>query len=193
MFLSNRKRENYKPDIRTEEGFIALYNKYFQFVYENCFRYMNDDDVSENITSEIFASLWERRDDLYKEKWEKGSWKRYLARAAKHKLIDHLRSKDQLQHYLTTTKQETPHYEETTEREIYHSELANQVDTLIAQLPTRSREVFHLSRSKGLSHKEISEKLDISGAAVNKHITRALNFLREHLTEYSIRNRSTGT
>ena len=193
MFLSRRKQETNKQDIRTEQGFIALYNTYFQFVYEICFRYINDDDISENIASEIFASLWERREELHKEKWETGSWERYLSRAAKHKLIDHLRSREQQQRYMTTTKDESIESEETTEREIYHNELAEQVDTLIDQLPSRSREIYHLSRIEGLSHKEIAKQLDISGVAVNKHITRALNYLRENLTDYSIPSRPTGT
>jgi RNA polymerase sigma-70 factor (ECF subfamily) len=49
----------------------------------------------------------------------------------------------------------------------------------IDHLPARVREVFTLRRVKGLSQKEISERLGIAESTVERHMTRALLLLSE--------------
>ena len=186
MFLSKRKKGSHKSDIRTEAGFTAIYEQYVEFVYSVCYRYLGDVNLSEDIASKIFTSIWERRDTLYKETWKEGSWRRYLAKAVKHKVYDYFRSQEQSDNYLSTVVRKLHPSENTTERQVYLGELTDQVSHCIGQLPPKCREVFLLSREQGLSHKEISEILSISDNAIKKHITKALNHLRENLTDYSL-------
>jgi len=51
------------------------------------------------------------------------------------------------------------------------------------RLPPRSREVFLLHRSEGLSYLEIASQLSISVSMVEKHIARAAFFLRDWMAE----------
>lgn len=51
------------------------------------------------------------------------------------------------------------------------------------KLPERCREVFILSRLKGLKNREISETLQISTTAVEKHLAKALRILTEELKD----------
>ncbi|MEM9681154.1 MAG: RNA polymerase sigma-70 factor [Bacteroidota bacterium] len=190
MFIP--KRKSTKPDIRTEAGFTAIYEQYVEYVYSVCYRYLSDINLSEDTASKIFTSLWERRDILYKETWNEDSWRRYLAKAVKHKVYDYFRSREQSNNYISTIVRELHPAENTTEREIYLGELAEQVSHYVNQLPPKCKEVFLLSRENGLSHKEISKLLSISNNAIKKHITRALNHLRENLPECSLPERSTG-
>lgn len=48
---------------------------------------------------------------------------------------------------------------------------------LLAELPSRSREVFRMRRIEGLSQREISERLRISQSTVEKHMIKALRLL----------------
>ena len=59
--------------------------------------------------------------------------------------------------------------------------LQKAIHEIMDSLPEKCREVFRLSRMEGLSHKEISEKLDISKKTIENHMTRALKTLRIEL------------
>ncbi|MGD1892898.1 MAG: RNA polymerase sigma-70 factor [Cyclobacteriaceae bacterium] len=191
--MSRRKSVRNNPDIRTTEGFTILYETYVEFVFDICYRYLGELAPSQNITSEIFTSLWERRNVLYEDDWKDDSWKRYLSKAAKHKLYDFLRRQEQSKRYVSTAVQERLLYENTTEETLSASELSEQVNMVVNQLPPRCKEVFQLSRDEGLSYQEISEHLSISVNAVNKHISKALKSLRDHLVDYQLPNKSTGS
>ena len=58
-----------------------------------------------------------------------------------------------------------------------------QIALVLNQLPDRSREIFLLSRFRGLKNREIAEKLQISTTAVEKHIARALQYFSRHFSE----------
>lgn len=53
----------------------------------------------------------------------------------------------------------------------------------IGNLPPRCRDVFFLHRFEGLTHKEISGRLDISTKMVEAHLARAMLHLRRHWQE----------
>lgn len=65
--------------------------------------------------------------------------------------------------------------------ESLQEEYKKDLDRLIDNLPDRCREVFFLSRFKGLKNREIAEKLGISLTAVEKSIRRALGIFKNKL------------
>lgn len=189
MFLSKRKRTHNKQDIRTQLGFSALYKEHVKFVFDTCYCYLRDVDESENITSDIFTSIWERRETLNKETWEGDSWKRYLSKAVKNKVYNHIRIRNQNKTYVARVTSEFIPSQNMTEEDFQFGELADQIDTLMEQLLPKCQHVFKLSREHGMPHKEIAEHLSISDNAVKKHVSKALNYFREHLDDYKPPNR----
>jgi RNA polymerase sigma-70 factor, ECF subfamily len=63
-------------------------------------------------------------------------------------------------------------------------ELRNRLDKSIEDLPEACREIFKLSRTEELSHKEIANQLGISENTVKVQIYRALAKIRVYLREY---------
>jgi RNA polymerase sigma-70 factor (ECF subfamily) len=57
-------------------------------------------------------------------------------------------------------------------------ELQHVIQSAVAQMPNKMREVYQLSRKHHLSHKEIAERLDISDETVKKHIQHALQIIK---------------
>ena len=66
---------------------------------------------------------------------------------------------------------------------IYNELLEKYHDTL-NKIPQEYREAFLLNRNKGLTHRQIAEKLGISTQLVNYRICKALDILRVELKEY---------
>jgi RNA polymerase sigma-70 factor (ECF subfamily) len=65
--------------------------------------------------------------------------------------------------------------------QIEYHDLKKNIDCVVNKLPIRQKEIFVLSRTEGLSHKEIAKKLDISTKTVEYHITQSTGFLKEKL------------
>lgn len=60
-------------------------------------------------------------------------------------------------------------------------ELAYNINRSINLLPEKCKQAFLLSRSEDLSYKDISGQLNISVSTVEKHISKALKFLKTNL------------
>lgn len=177
-------------DIRTRAGYTRLYETYAAFVFNICFDYLEDEIISENLTADIFVSLWDRRDQLYQRSINKKmEWTHYLSKAAKNKAIDHIRSVESAKQYKVAYLRDFPLYENTTDSDVDYEELANQIASAVNKLPEKCQQIFRLSREDGLSKKEIASQLNISVDAVKRQITIALNKLRDHLPEYNIPKR----
>ena len=63
-------------------------------------------------------------------------------------------------------------------------ELENAIKNAIENLPEKCREIFELSRFKGLKYREIADKLNISVKTVETQMSRALESLRKKLDNY---------
>ncbi|MEM8938403.1 MAG: sigma-70 family RNA polymerase sigma factor [Bacteroidota bacterium] len=67
---------------------------------------------------------------------------------------------------------------------VIFTSLAGHIQHLLTKLPSRCREVFLMSRWQHKSHKEIASQLGISKKAVEKQITKAIQFLRSRLNDH---------
>jgi RNA polymerase sigma-70 factor (ECF subfamily) len=71
--------------------------------------------------------------------------------------------------------------EQLTSNEIDLSDKLKLMNLKIESLPSRTKEIFCLSKQNGLSNVEISETLNISLKTVEGHITKAFKLLRNEL------------
>ena len=62
-----------------------------------------------------------------------------------------------------------------------YEELRRQVNQILESLPPRCREVFVLSRLKGLRNREIADLMGISEQAVKNQISKALRVFRKEI------------
>ncbi|MHA7111669.1 RNA polymerase sigma-70 factor [Sunxiuqinia elliptica] len=67
---------------------------------------------------------------------------------------------------------------------LIEAELKEQLEKAIEELPEKCREVFILSRFQNKRNKDIAEELGISVKMVEKHITKALRYIRLSLGDY---------
>ncbi|MEM8896310.1 MAG: RNA polymerase sigma-70 factor [Bacteroidota bacterium] len=178
MFWKNRNTA--KQDITTSQGFEEVYNLYWDKVYAVCFHSTEDQGLAENMTQDIFKSLWERKAGLVIEK----SIEHYLVRAAKQKVAEHFRNQAIRKKHLERNAQDYNDAADCTEHDVALANLIDELGLLVDQLPSQCQNVFRLSRESGLTNKQIATKLQITERAVEYHISKALGFLKAHLSEY---------
>jgi RNA polymerase sigma-70 factor (ECF subfamily) len=73
---------------------------------------------------------------------------------------------------------------EASDSQVQASELQAALTKAIAELPPRTREVFVMSRERGLRYSEIAEELGVSVKAVEANMSRALRILRDRLAAF---------
>ena len=72
----------------------------------------------------------------------------------------------------------------STQKTVEFEEVREKVEAAIEKLPPKRKEIFLLSRSEGLTYKEIAEKLSLSIKTVEAHMRLALHDLRAELLHY---------
>ncbi len=74
--------------------------------------------------------------------------------------------------------------ENITELDVDKMLLDEYIEKLTEKLPPKRREIFILSRRKGLSNKQISELLHISESTIETQLSKALAFMKNELNMY---------
>ena len=164
----------------SEEAFKTLFEKYSKRLYYIAFQYLNDQEESEEIVQEVFYKVWLNYASIKPEL----PFIPYLIRIAKNILINRSKRKLVESAYIQTLQSNDALQNRQTEEKVIFQETKKIVNKLVQQFPAKRKEIFILSRYRGFSNKEISEKLNISERTVENHINKGLKFLKEKLTVY---------
>jgi RNA polymerase sigma-70 factor (ECF subfamily) len=161
-------------------SFEALFRTYYEMLCNFSRKFVGDMDEAEELVQDLFAQLWEKREQLKVET----SPQSYLFSAARNRCLNHLKHRkvrDQhAQSVLAAPLQSEPDATQALEA----AELQSRIQAAIDLLPARCREVFVLSRFQGKKYQEIATQMGISPRTVEVQIGKALKILREALRDY---------
>ena len=155
-------------------AFDQIYHTYWQKLFLYVVKVIRDKDAAEDIVQEIFVSLWQRRMEIANQSTLSG----YLFTAARFKGINFIQDQLKKGKHVERLIDHFTSRQDTLNESIAAKELNTLIDHELEKLPSKMREVFVLSRKENLSHKEISEKLQISDKTVKKQINNALKHFR---------------
>ena len=175
--LSREKQIVLKVIEGNHEAFAQLYDMYAERIYYFALRFMISKEDAENITQEVFVKVWETRDRLDVNL----SLSSYLFTIAKNTIFNLHRKRVNELAYLEHLGNYLESNQVRLENEIIFRDIQDHLEKLINELPPQRKKVFELSRKQGLSHKEISEQLNISEKTIETHIRLALKTLRDGL------------
>ena len=163
------------------DAFEDIFRKYNGKVYHFALATLYDKSLAEDITQNVFISIWEHRRDITSEK----NFQAYLYTIAKNmvyreteKMILAFRYQDYVTQLLLDEK------DFSTEETIDAHSLEEVILRLIDKLPEARRKIFLLHFTEDLSNKEIAKRLSISEKNVEMQVRRSLNYLQRHLKEY---------
>lgn len=156
---------------RKESSLKELYNRYWETLYLQAWRILQDEKASEDVVQEVFIDLWEKRkfNDIQ-------NLSGYLYQAVKNRTLMALRKNRITEEHLNAFKKIRP--VQTVDHTLQIKELRREITHHLEHLPPRCREVFYKSRFEHLKNDEIAEQLNISKRTVETHISHALRYLR---------------
>ena len=167
-------------------SFSELYLMYYPKLVRFAKEFVVLEEDAENITQDVFTDLGERRDAIDHIE----NVNAYLFRLVRNRCLDYLKHKVFEQKYaenvqasfeieLNLKLQSLDRFDVSDISE--GNETERLVRDAINSLPKRCRDIFLLSRMKGLKYREISEKLGISVNTVECQMGIALKKLRVKL------------
>ena len=157
-----------------QSAFENLYNIYADKLYYFALRFLKTKEDAENLTQEVFVKIWETRDRLDPDY----SFNAYLFTIAKNTIFNIHRKRVNERTYRDYLGNFFDFAHSKTENDLSLNDLQNRIDKCVENFPTQRKVVFELSRREGLSHKEISEQLNISEKTIETHIRLAFKTLR---------------
>ncbi|MFH7010386.1 RNA polymerase sigma factor [Flavobacterium sp. FlaQc-52] len=174
------KNRTILTDINSESAFKLAYLRYSAKVYGVCIHKVQSKEDAEEIVQDVFRSAWENR-----EKFKTGEpLENYLIKAAKYKLIDYYRKQQVKNQHLTIVSETAETSNNSTEDHMRFTDLKETVFSALHKLPSKTKEIFWMSRKKGLTNKEIAAELKVSEKTIEYHISSALKKFKVQLAEY---------
>ncbi|WP_143305981.1 RNA polymerase sigma factor [Chitinophaga vietnamensis] len=156
-------------------AFTEIYYRYWKRLFTLALHRLHARELAEDVVQDVLSGLWQRRMHTVID-----SLGAYLAVATRYATFRQL---EKMQ--ATIAADELPEsLHGTTDDQAELRFLQQSMQEQLQRLPEKCRLVFDYSRNKGWSNKEISQQLQISEKAVEKHITKALQRLRMQLKHY---------
>lgn len=160
------------------EALKGIYRKYWESLLDYSFSFIRDEAESKDIVQEVFVRLVVK-DHL---KGIQSNLKSYLYLSVKRDCIRYLRNKfssvalnDSFHQFLSST------HNEHTAQPIMLKELEYSYEKELTKLSPRLRQVFELSRTQGLSSREISLQLGLSDQTVRNQLSQVIRILKRKL------------
>lgn len=165
-------------------AFEQIFRKYYQSLFLYAHSILGDEENSKDILQSVFSKFWEQRKSLIINT----SLKSYLIRTVRNLCIDYHKHQKVKTKYIDLARMEImrkeaqylDHIFEQKEKEVFE-QLIDKMSDVIDDLPDKCREIFKLSRIKGMKNKDIAIKLNLSVRTVDTQIYRALKTLRDKL------------
>ena len=140
-------------------------------------------DAARDIVQDVFGYLWEKCAQIAIDR----SLSSYLFRSVRNASLNYLKKEshkeDYIKNFLLTINNSgtgTATADNALELTV-HNEVADKIETVIASLPEQCRNIFRMSRFRGMKNKEIAEIYSMSVRTVETQIYRALKVLKVHL------------
>ncbi|WP_339865019.1 RNA polymerase sigma factor [Paremcibacter congregatus] len=180
-FVEKVPEENKHRDIKqSERGVGQLFRQYQSEISNTLYKRLGSREEADDLTQEAF----ERYSSASRQK-PIGNPRAYLYRVAKNLVVDHFRRVTSRNRVFVRCDDpvEAQDPNPSTEQNLIQSSNYRQLREAIGKLPPKCRQVFILRKLEGLSYAQIADKMDISVAAVEKHVVRGLKACRFELTK----------
>ena len=159
------------------DHFKEIYSGYKHRVYFFVAKYLSEEEDIEEIVQDIFMHVWK-----YLSKTQSPSEiESLIFKSAKQEISNFYRKRKMIFVPLESSREEQNEENSDIEKQIQQEDQLKKIESLLEQVPERSREFFIKNKIQNLSLFTIAQENDISKTAVEKHVNKVLKFLRANL------------
>ena len=163
----------YEPG--SDKWFETIYNNHFEGLLRYAFSIAEDKATAEDVVSEVFISLWNRKDQLD----EINNVEAYLVQSVKHLTIKKIKkSRTETLGPIDESK-----YPQALNPEniLIGKELESVINQVVQSLTPYGKLVYDMARNKGYSNEKIAKELDMNQATVRKHLSNVIKAFKTAL------------
>lgn len=157
-----------------QSAFSALYELYAASLTGYAASKLASLEEARDIIHDLFVYIWEERANITITT----SLKSFLFAAVRYRIIDHIRKNITRREYAEMTQRLAADYIAGTEDELAAKDIGQMLELAVNSLPSRTKEIYRLSRHRQLAIKEIASRLQLSEQTVKNQLTTALSYLR---------------
>ena len=155
-------------DVMEKNVIQRLFKQHYAKMYRVARTILYDEQESEDVVSDIFESLLRGQTVLMPDTEE-----RYLLTSVRNMCLKRLR-------HTSTSLEGNGCIEPTDDSDIEDERLADIDEFVAGHLSAQEQRIFRLRFTDGCSYEEIAAAEGISRVAVWKHLSHALNLIRNH-------------
>ncbi len=159
------------------DHFKEIYSGYKHRVYFFVAKYLSEEEDIEEIVQDIFMHVWKYLSKTYSP----SEIEALIFKSAKQEISNFYRKRKMIFVPLENSQESQDEESSDIEKQIQQEDQLKKIESLLEQVPERSREFFIKNKIQNLSLFTIAQENDISKTAVEKHVNMVLKFLRANL------------
>ncbi|MDR6786065.1 RNA polymerase sigma-70 factor (family 1) [Pedobacter africanus] len=159
-----------------QRAFAEIYNRYHALLFIHADSRLKNHDESGDIIQDVFAHLWEKREELNID-----NLVGYLYKSVRNRIFNLIKHKKVITGYLEWFSLPDINQQEFADHLIREKQFSAMITAEIEALPPRERQVFELRRFENLSNKEVASRLDISEATAADYMKKAVKTLKPRI------------
>lgn len=157
-----------------------IYKRYFPVMEKLVMRYTTDDDQIIDIINDGFLRVFRKLGQFRGE----GSFEGWIRRIVYHSVSNYFKKNSNDLKFLIYEDKFKKEPDTAAKHSLYYQDLM----ALIAELPEKHMQVFHLFAIDGYSHQEISDQLNMNKNTCRWYLSEARKILQQAYTKLEISN-----
>lgn len=159
------------------DHFKEIYSGYKHRVYFFVAKYLSEEEDIEEIVQDIFMHVWK----YLSKTLSPSEIEALIFKSAKQEISNFYRKRKMIFVPLENSQENQGEEISDIEKQVQQEDQLKKIESLLEQVPERSREFFIKNKIQNLSLFTIAQENDISKTAVEKHVNKVLKFLRANL------------
>ncbi|MES3019862.1 MAG: sigma-70 family RNA polymerase sigma factor [Bacteroidota bacterium] len=161
-----------------KSAFSILYNRYWDKLLGVAFIKLQSQEDAEEAVQQVFIQIWNSRHQTTL----KYTFRTYISAALKYTIYAKFAERKKRNSVPFQDSILEGLVDDSTQNWLTFSQVREEIETLVAQLPEKCQLVYRLSRDEGFTTNEIAKKMGIAEKTAEGHLTKALKHIRSNLT-----------